>query len=94
MPDGQPNLQGIWQVRNRAAYDLEDHSPATACRPGRSVVEGGKIPYQPWAAKKNDENFANRYKDDPLANCYMPGVPRIMYMEFPFQIFQTPTTSP
>src|SRR2546426_580650 len=26
---------------------------------------------------------------DPPAQCFMPGVPRIMYMEFPFQIFQT-----
>ncbi len=61
----------------------------TACPPGRSVVEGGTIPYQPWAAAKKRENFANRATADPLAECYMPGVPRIMYMEFPFQIFQT-----
>jgi hypothetical protein len=53
------------------------------------VVEGGAIPYQPWAAKKKQEHFANRRTADPLASCYMPGVPRIMYMEFPFQIFQT-----
>ncbi len=26
---------------------------------------------------------------DPLNSCYLPGVPRIMYMEHPFQIFQT-----
>jgi hypothetical protein len=57
---------------------------------GRSVVQGGEIPYQPWAAKKKLENFAARATADPLAECYMPGVPRIMYMEFPFQIFQTP----
>ena len=25
-PDGKPNLQGIWQVRGRAAYDLADHA--------------------------------------------------------------------
>jgi hypothetical protein len=24
------------------------------------------------------------------SKCYMPGVPRIMYLDFPFQIFQTP----
>lgn len=56
---------------------------------GRSVVEGGTIPYQPSAAAKKLENFANRKTADPLAKCYMPGVPRIMYMDFPFQIFQT-----
>ena len=57
---------------------------------GKGVVEGGEIPYQPGAAAKKLENFANRQKADPLGKCYFPGVPRIMYMEFPFQIFQTP----
>ena len=57
---------------------------------GRSVVAGGEIPYQPWAAKKKAENFQNRQTADPLSKCYMPGVPRIMYLDFPFQIFQTP----
>ena len=89
MADGKPNLQGIWQVRNRAAYDLQDHAARYAMPAGSGVVEGGEIPYQPWAAKKKHENFANRATADPLAKCFMPGVPRIMYMEFPFQIFQT-----
>ena len=57
---------------------------------GKGVVEGGEIPYQPSAAAKKLQNFTNRQTADPLASCYMPGVPRIMYMEFPFQIFQTP----
>jgi len=87
--DGRPDLQGIWQVRNRSAYDLEDHAARHGMPAGRSVVEGGTIPYQPWAAAKKLDNFANRATADPLAECYMPGVPRIMYMEFPFQIFQT-----
>ena len=36
-PTASPNLQGIWQVRNRAAYDLEDHHGPTrhAGRPQR-----------------------------------------------------------
>lgn len=58
---------------------------------GRSVVEGNEIPYQPWAAAKKKENFQNRATADPLGQCYMPGVPRIMYLDLPFQIFQTPT---
>ncbi len=88
--DGKPDLQGIWQVRSRAAYDLQDHSASLGMPAGKGVVEGGQIPYQPWAAAKKLENFANRQKADPLGKCYFPGVPRIMYMEFPFQIFQTP----
>jgi hypothetical protein len=91
MPDGRPNLQGIWQVRNRASYDLQDHVARHGMPAGRSVVAGGEIPYQPWAAKKKAENFAARATADPLSHCFLPGVPRIMYMEWPFQIFQTPT---
>ena len=89
--DGKPNLQGIWQARSRAAYDLQDHSAKQGMPAGKGVVEGVEIPYQPAAAAKKLENFANRQKADPLGKCYLPGVPRIMYMEFPFQIFQTPT---
>jgi hypothetical protein len=88
--EGKPNLQGIWQVSGRAAYDLQDHLAKLGMPAGKGVVEGGEIPYQPWAAAKKLENFANRQKADPLGKCYFPGVPRIMYMEFPFQIFQTP----
>jgi hypothetical protein len=89
-PDGKPNLQGIWQVRNAAAYGLEDHAARDGMRAGRSVVEGGQIPYRPDAAARRLELAANRKANDPLAKCYMPGVPRIMYLEHPFHIFQTP----
>jgi hypothetical protein len=58
MPDGRPNLQGIWQVRNRASYDLQDHVARHGMPAGRGVVDGGVIPYQPWAAAKKAENFA------------------------------------
>jgi hypothetical protein len=86
---GRPDLQGIWQVSNRASYDLEDHVARHDMPAGRGVVVGSKIPYQPWAAEQRQANFANRATADPLARCYFPGVPRIMYMEFPFHIFQT-----
>lgn len=87
--DGTPNLQGVWQALNTAAVDLEDHMARHGLPPGGSVVEGGTIPYQAWAMAKKAENAANAGSQDPLVNCYLPGVPRIMYMEFPFQIFQT-----
>jgi hypothetical protein len=59
--------------------------------PGLGVVEGNAIPYQPWAAAKKKENFANRAAADPTeASCFLPGVPRATYMPFPFEIAQTP----
>jgi hypothetical protein len=76
-PDGKPNIQGIWQAANNAASDIQP------------FVEGKEIPYKPAAAQKKAANFKNRQTADPLSNCYMPGVPRIMYLNYPFQIFQT-----
>jgi hypothetical protein len=88
--DGKPDLQGIWQASSTAAADLQAHAASLNMLAGRSVVAGNTIPYQPWAAKQRAENFQNRQIADPLSKCYMPGVPRMMYLDFPFQIFQTP----
>lgn len=87
--EGTPFLQGIWQAQTRAAYSLEDHVARHDMPAGRSVVVGGDIPYQSWARAQQQENFANRAERDPLNKCYLPGVPRIMAMPWPFQIFQT-----
>src|SRR5262245_49499505 len=54
--------------------------------PDAGVVEGDEIPYQPWAAKRKQENFANWLDRDPEIKCYLPGVPRAMYMPYKFQI--------
>jgi hypothetical protein len=55
------------------------------------VVEGDEIPYQPWAAARQKENFENWLDRDPEIRCYLPGVPRAMYMPYKFQIIQGPT---
>jgi len=52
-------------------------------------VEGGEIPYLPEAAAKKKANFANRLALDPETKCYLPGIPRAVYMPFPFQIVQS-----
>ena len=85
--DGKPNLQGIWRAVNRAGYDLEGHAPRYDMPAGRSVVDGGLIPYQPWAAEQRRVNFESRASADPLSNCFLPGVPRVTSLEFPFHIF-------
>ncbi|MBV9507688.1 MAG: hypothetical protein JO323_22055 [Acidobacteriia bacterium] len=93
LADGKPDLQGIWEARNTAAEDLEAHSAAAGIRAGESVIvdpPDGKIPYQPAAAAKQKENFAKRATADPVNRCFLPGVPRVTYMHYPFQIFQTP----
>ena len=60
----------------------------TAIPPGLGVVEGGKIPYQPWALAKRNENRKNWPSLDPEVKCFLPGVPRVTYLPYPFQILQ------
>jgi hypothetical protein len=98
-PDGKPNLNGIWQAMNAANWDIEAHSAGpslvrelgaiSAVPGGLGIVEGGEIPYRPEALAKKKQNQANRLKLDPEIKCYLPGVPRVMYMPFPFQIVQS-----
>jgi hypothetical protein len=88
--DGKPDFSGIWQALTTASWDLEDHGAEEGVPAGQGIVEGGEIPYQPWALAKKKENYANRQKLDPLGKCFMPGVPRATYLPFPFEIVQTP----
>jgi hypothetical protein len=57
--------------------------------PGLGVVEGEEIPYQPWAAARKKENQEHWIDRDPEIKCFEPGVPRAMYMPYPFQIIQS-----
>ena len=89
-PDGQPDLQGIWQAVNTAVWNIQDHSAEYGVPAGQGVVVGNHLPYQPWALEQRQQNFENRHSLDTEANCKMVGVPRITYMPYPFQIIQTP----
>jgi hypothetical protein len=58
---------------------------------GQGVVEGEEIPYLPWAAARKKENQEHWMERDPEIKCFQPGVPRAMYMPYPFQIIQSAT---
>ncbi|MBI3049625.1 MAG: hypothetical protein HYY76_15075 [Acidobacteria bacterium] len=98
MPDGRPDLNGIWQALGTAHWNLQDHharsgpvlelGAAFAIPAGQTVVEGNEIPYQPWAAARQKENYENWLTRDPEVKCYLPGLPRATYMPYPFQILQ------
>jgi hypothetical protein len=107
LSDGQPDIQGYWRQRNNVTtYSLEEgeahraeHVRITgqAAATGRPIVDppSGRIPYQPWAAKKakyllDVHNDPERLEDlDPVARGFMEGVPRIN-LQTGFQILQTP----
>ncbi|PYR33999.1 MAG: hypothetical protein DMF89_21955 [Acidobacteria bacterium] len=82
-PGPFPELLGTWGAQ-----------PA-----GQGIVEGNELPYKPEALAKKQANLARRLAVDPYdlhgvgdpeAKCYAPGVPRAMYLPFPFQIVQMP----
>lgn len=78
--DGHADLDGIWQAKATVGDDID-----------KSIVDPSnkKIPYLPAAAAQQKANAKDKAKLDPVGKCYMPGVPRLMYMNYPFQIFQT-----
>lgn len=99
-PDGKPDFSGIWQAVSSAHYDIEPHAAREGAHPGLfgalsaipaglGVVEQGRIPYNEQSLRQRDENRANAIELDPLAKCYMPGVPRANLLPFPFQIVQS-----
>jgi hypothetical protein len=79
----QPDLEGIWEVANpRAAADIEA---------AKIIVDpkNGKLPYTKEALAQRAANKKAAATMDSVNKCFMPGVPRLMYMGYPFQIFQT-----
>jgi hypothetical protein len=99
LPDGKPNLNGIWQANNTANWDLLTHRAHQGPLPelgaafsvpgGVGVVDGNEIPYKPEAVAKKKENAEQWRTADPEVKCYLPGVPRATYMPYPFQIVQS-----
>src|SRR5262245_13232865 len=99
---GQPDLNGFWQALNTAHWDLEPHTAAPgpvlqlgaayAVPPGQGVVVDGPIPYRPDAVAKKKQYAANALREDAEVKCYLPGVPRVMYMPYPVQIVQSDST--
>jgi hypothetical protein len=91
--DGKPDFSGIWQVLDNSTNgNVEPHAASYGVRAGQGAIidpPDGLIPYLPSALSKRMENFRNR-KNDPVAYCWKPGVPRITYIPFPFQITQNP----
>jgi hypothetical protein len=95
MPDGKPDMNGVWQGgSNRPGTWEEANGPQP---PGTGRAAGPPparepAPYQDWAKAKVQESFNRRGIDDPMARCLMAGTPRTTTVGlFPMQIVQTPS---
>jgi hypothetical protein len=89
---GQPSFEGIWQALDPSpAFNIEAHGASYGVPAGLGIVTDpadGRIPYTAAGLARRDANRAAP-ADDPVARCYKPGVPRLMYLPFPFQIIQS-----
>src|SRR5579864_7049511 len=84
-PDGKPDLSGIWEAGEQQSlyppYSTHFMDLAVDLKPAEA-------PFQPWAKTLSQQRQDNLHKDDPLARCMPPGVPRINTIA-PFKIVQT-----
>jgi len=80
LTDGKPDLNGIWEVRSKIGQDIAS-----------AIIDpaDGKVPYQKEALAQMRDNGKVRASRDPLNKCKMPGVPRLMYIPWPFQIVES-----
>ena len=92
--DGKPDLSGVWITGALALLVGEEEAraiqraDAAAGRPAPPPRE--PPPYKPAAEAKRQEYLSRRGIDDPMARCFLSGVPRITTRPLPFQIVQLP----
>jgi hypothetical protein len=88
----QPDFEGIWQVLDSAPhFNVEPHGASYGVPAGTGIIvdpADGRIPYTAVGRSRREANRANP-AEDPVARCYKPGVPHLMYLPFPFQIVQS-----
>jgi hypothetical protein len=90
-PDGQPDLNGVWDVPGSTWEDLEEH-PGTLDDNGYAALvvdpPDGNVPMQAWADARRRELVGQFVH--PVAACFLSGVPYLMVRPAPFQFLQTP----
>ena len=85
-PDGRPKLDGIWQALVPANWDIRPHAAQAgplaalgargAVPPGLGIVDGGEIPYQPWALEQQRANQADQLAGDAVLRGRRPPAER------------------
>ena len=91
LTDGHPDFGGIWMAGTlSAAFNVEEHEAKYGTPAGPSVIvdpPGGKLPYLPGMREIAENNDQHRERD-PVGQCHMHGVPRVMFPPFPIEIMQ------
>ncbi len=89
--DGKPDLSGVWitgalslLIGDKEARAIQDADRAA----GRTLPPPEALSYMPEAEAKRQYYLSRRGIDDPMARCFLSGVPRITTRPLPFQIVQ------
>src|SRR5580692_1880165 len=85
------DIEGTWNPRaGGSAYSVLPHPGGffLGAESKTGIVEGGVLPYQPWAAEVV-KNLTEHMELDPTGHCHFEGIPHALY--FGFQIIPTPT---
>ena len=90
--DGRPDFQGIWQVRNRASYNLEDHAAGYGMPPGRSVVDGGEFPIWRTQSNKGTRTSGTGKPPTPFHSATCPAFRASCTWSIRFRFFKPPAT--
>jgi len=87
---GMVTQPGVYPYVQVAAAPVVALGAAGGVPGSLGVVDGdGKIPYKAEALAKKKDNAAHWIDRDPELKCYLPGIPRAMYLPYPFQIVQS-----
>jgi hypothetical protein len=89
--DRRPDLSGVWITGALSLLigDKEARAIADADRAaGRTLPPPEPLSYKPEAEAKRQYYLSRRGIDDPMARCFISGVPRITTRPLPFQIIQ------
>ncbi len=93
-PDGKPDFRGFWnRIVVRNMENIEEHPETMDGSGGKSSIidpADGKIPYQPWAAARREQQFAAYV--NPSQVCSPQGQPKQVYGPGTFRVLQTPDT--
>src|SRR5580765_2164825 len=89
--DGKPDLSGIW-ITGALALIIGDQEARAIAQAdvavGRKPPVREPPPYKPDAEARRQYYLSRRGIDDPMARCFISGVPRITTRPLPFQIIQ------
>jgi hypothetical protein len=90
-PDGKPDLSGVWitgalplLIGEEEARKIQQADAAA----GRTLPPPEPPPYTADAEKQRQYFLSRRGIDDPMARCFISGVPRVTTRPLPFQIIQ------